>query len=219
MKNYVSFSGKIVFALFFVLICSGIGHSTDFSLMSKEQLQKQIAALELGLEDYIVGKKLTDDQQKLSTKDADYKAYPGTVKFKDKGIFVIADRETNVVIALYSRNKRADEKEYKAMVGSLMMQFGEPTTMAHGKSIYWNYGQDGLISEELYQTVKEKKQLESLAVLATVKFSSSRELDALSVEKGEPKKEEAKEDEKTHAVSDNYVMIQSDVLSKMYMGE
>ncbi len=224
MKDYMSLSGKIVVsALFFVLIFSGNGQASDFSAMSKEQLQGQIAALELGLGQYIVGKKLTDGQQKISEKDAGYKAYPGTVKFKDQDIFVIIDKETNVVIALYLRNKKADKKEYKEMVGGLMVQFGEPTTMAHEKSIYWNYTEDGLISEDLYQTVKEQGKLETLAVLATVKFSSTQSLGALSSGKREKKEGETNESDKKNeevfAASDNYVMIQSDVLSKKYMGK
>ncbi len=224
MKDYMSLSGKIVIStLFFVLIFSGVGQATDFSSMPKEELQKQIAALELGLDNYIVGERLTDVQLEISVKDTDYKAYPGTVKFKDRDIFVIIDKETNVVIALYLRNKKADEKEYKAMVGGLMMQFGEPTAMAHGKSIYWNYGQDGLISEELYRTVKDQGKLDSLAVLATVKFSSTQSFEELSAEKREKKEgessESVKKEEKISVVSDNYVMIQSDVLSKKYMGK
>ncbi len=223
--HHMSLSGKtIVFALFFVLISCGIGQTTDFSVMSKEQLQKQIAALELGLGQYVVGKKLTDEQQKISGKDAHYKAYPGTVKFKDQDIFIIIDKETNVVIALYLRNKKADEKEYKTMVGGLMVQFGEPTTMAHEKSIYWNYTEDGLISGELYRTVKDQGKLESLAVLATVKFSSTQSLEALSSDKRGKKEEgetsdSTKKEEKVSVVSDNYVMVQSDVLTKKYMGK
>ncbi len=220
MRTNIVLSGKtFLFALLFVFICFGIGQTTDFSSVSKEQLQEQIAALELGLEDYIVGKKLTDEQLEISGKDAGYKAYPGTVKFKDQEIFVIIDKETNVVIALYSRNKKADKKEYKAMVGRLMLQLGEPTTMAHGKSIYWNYGQDGLISEELYRTVKDQGKLDTLVVLATVKFSSTQSIDALSAKKSEKTEGEIEEVEKEYAVSDNYVMIQSDVLSKKYMGD
>jgi len=132
---------------------------------------------------------------------------------EDEDIFVIIDKETSVVIALYQRNKKADKKDYKAMVGGLMAQFGEPTTMAHEKSIYWNYTEDGLISEDLYRTVKEQGKLETLAVLATVKFSSTQSLEELSSDKKE------KKDEKVFVASDNYVMIQSDVLSKKYMGK
>jgi hypothetical protein len=36
------------------------------------------------------------------------------------------------------------------MVGDLMMQFKEPTAMAHDKLIYWAFDKDGRIPEDLF---------------------------------------------------------------------
>lgn len=220
MKNPITSKWKRVFFVLLIIFMSfaagtGQGQTADYDAMSMTELQNKIATLGLGLGDYIVGKELTPEQQAVAEKDSAYKSYPGTMKFRDKDIFVIADQETKVVIALYVRNKQATQDDFKAMVGELMMRFGEPTAEAHGKTIYWNYGADGLISEELYQTVKDKGLLETLGVLATVKFSSSQNVDELSLNE----KEEKAEDETIKATSDNYVMIQSDVLSKKYMGK
>ncbi len=218
MKNHIISKWKVVvLALFLVFMAlgNGIGQTVDYATMSRAELQKKIATLDLGLDTYIIGKALTKGQQAVAEKSSAYKSYPGTMKFKDKDTFVIIDQETKVVIALYVRNEQAKKEDFRAMVGELMMRFGEPTAEAHGKIIYWNYGPDGLISEELYRTVKGEGLLDSLAVLATVKFSSSQNVDVMSLNTEGKKQDE----EKTDVTSDNYVMIQSDVLTKKYMGE
>lgn len=224
MKNLITSKWKAGFlVILFVLgicgtaIATGTGLTVNYGGMSITELQNKIATLGLGLGTYVVGKKMTPEQQAVAEKSSDYKSYPGTVKFKDQDIFVIADQETKVVIALYVRNKQATQDDFKAMVGGLMMRFGEPTVEAHGKTIYWNYAADGLLSEELYRSVKEKGLLETLGVLATVKFSSSQNLDELFLKEKE-EKDKKLDNEKVQVTSDNYVMIQSDVLTRKYMG-
>ncbi|MCF8056105.1 MAG: hypothetical protein K9K37_05660 [Desulfocapsa sp.] len=216
------FTSMLLALLFVFMTCgTGAGQLVDYSKLSKEELQKKIASFGLGFGSYVVGKALTGDQQAIAAKDNAYKAYPGTVKFKDQDIFVIADQESNVVIAVYKRNKKASKNDFKTTISELMMQYGEPTTEAHGNQIYWNYGADGLIPEELYQTVKSQGQLATLAILATVKFSSSQDVETMTsmikkMEKKEAGEDAAKEAEED-VTSDNYVMIQSDMLTKKYI--
>ncbi len=224
MKNLMTSKWKVGYlVMLFVLVSSGTaiatgtGQTVNYGGMSVTELQNKIATLEIGLGTYVVGKKMTPEQQAVAEKSSAYKSYPGTVKFKDQDIFVIADQETKVVIALYVRNKQATQDDFKAMIGGLMMRFGEPTAEAHGKTIYWNYAADGLLSEELYRSVKEKGLLETLGVLATVKFSSSQNVDELSL-KAKEEKDEKVGNEKMQVTSDNYVMIQSDVLTGKYLG-
>ncbi len=209
-----------IFCLFFVSTASA-ALAVDYNSMSKEELQKKIASFELGLDSYVVGKKLTADQLAIAEKNNTYKAYPGTMKFKDGDIFVIADKQSNVVIAVYSRNKKAHKDDFKVMISKLMMQYGEPTAEAHGKIIYWNYGEDGLITEELYRTVKSQGQLATLTVLATVKFSSSENVETMTdmIEMMDKKNQQGKSVKDADITSDNYVMIQSDILTKKYMGQ
>ncbi len=209
-----------VFCLFFVSTASAT-LAVDYNSMSKEELQKKIASFELGLDSYVVGKKLTADQLAIAEKSNTYEAYPGTMKFKDGDIFVIADKQSNVVIAVYSRNKKANKDDFKVMISKLMMQYGEPTAEAHGKIIYWNYGEDGLITEELYRTVKSQGQLATLTVLATVKFSSSENVETMTdmIEMMDKKNQQGKSVKEADVTSDNYVMIQSDLLTKKYMGQ
>ncbi len=220
--NYVvsmQYKSLLLLVVFIVFTCgTGTSQTMDYSALSKTELQNKIASFELGFESYVIGKVLTSDQLAIAEKDNDYKAYPGTMKFKDGDIYVIADKQSNVVIAVYKRNRKAGKNDFKVMISDLMMQYGEPTTEAHGKTIYWNYGEDGLIPEELYRTVKSQGQLETLIVLATVKFSSSENVETMTdlIEKMEKKKEGEKV-EQADVTSDNYLMIQSDILTKKYM--
>jgi hypothetical protein len=210
----------LLLALFLVLFVSGTAtcQAVDYKAMSKSDLQKKIAAFALGLDSYIVGEKLNATQLATSKKDNDYKAYPGTVKFKDGDVFVIADEQSNIVIAVYKRNKNADKNDFKVMISGLMLQYGEPTTEAHGKTIYWNYGEDGFITEELYRTVKSQGDLESLIVLATVKFTSSENVATMTdLIDAMDKRNKGKEVKKEDTTSDQYLMIQSDLLTQKYM--
>ena len=191
--------------------------AVDYKAMSIEALQEKIATFEIGLGPYIIGKKLTKEQRQIASQNNQYKAYPGTMKFKDRHIFVIIDKDSEVVIATYSRNKKAKREEFKATIGELMLTYGEPTAEAHGKTIYWNYGPEGLISEELYRTAKNSGKLNTLDVLATVKFSSTQHADVIS-ELNKQKQTDGKEAAVEEVLSDNYVMIQSDILSQKYMG-
>lgn len=206
----------LILALALVWLSAGSGtcQTGGYETMSRTELQEKIAALDLGLDTYVLGKALTEEQLIAAEKDSAYTSYPGTLKFKDKDTFVIVDEETKVVIALYVRNREARREDFKAMVGELMLLFGEPTAEAHGKNIYWNYAATGLIPEELYRTAKKEGMLHSLGVLATVKFSSSQNVDTLTT----LGKEQKSAEKGVEVTSDNYVMIQSDILSKKYLG-
>ncbi len=209
----------LAFFLIFYACGTGVSQTVDYSALSKTELQNRIVALELGLGSYMVGKALTADQLESAAKNNDYKAYPGTVKFKDGDIYVIADTQSNVVIAVYKRNKKADKNDFKLTISELMMSYGEPTAEAHGKTIYWNYGEDGLITEELYRTVKSQGQLETLVVLATVKFTSSENVETMTDMIGmmNKKNQQGEAVKEADVTSDNYVMIQSDLLTQKYM--
>lgn len=222
MKYFVTTQYKTLLLVAFLLVFScgtGISQTVDYNAMSKADLQKKIAAFELGLQSYVIGRTLTADQLAIAKKDNDYKAYAGTIKFKDGDIFVVVDKETNVVIAVYQRNKKADKNDFKAMISQLMMQYGEPTAEAHGKTIYWNYGENGFITEELYRTVKSQGQLETLIILATVKFTSTENVETMTdmIEMMDKKNQQGEKIQKADVTSDQYVMIQSDLLTKKYM--
>jgi len=222
MRNLAIHSFKVLSmaVVFLFFVCGTSAAATvDYSSMSKDELQNKIATLDLGLKSYVIGKKLTAEQLAVAAKDNTYKAYPGTIKFKDGDVFVIVDKKSDVVIAVYSRNKEAHKNDFKMTISDLMMQYGEPTAEAHGKTIYWNYGENGLISEELYRTVKSQGQLETLIVLATVKFTSSENVETMTdmIEMMDKKNQQGESVKKADITSDNYVLIQSDLLTKKYL--
>jgi hypothetical protein len=99
--------------------------------------------------------------------------YPGTIKFADGDTFVVADEETHLTLALYQRREGVGADAVERMIGNLMTRFGEPTTMAHGKLIYWAFGKTGKIDEETYLEAKGTGKID---ILATVKFNSTLDL-------------------------------------------
>jgi hypothetical protein len=139
-------------------------------------LAAKIASYRLGLNDYIIGTRLTPAQKETAASNMAEDSYEGTYKFHDNDLFVVASREDDTVLAIYQRNDEADMAEAKQMISGLMGMFAEPTTMAHDKLIYWAYTEQGKVPEELYNQSRDEGK--NLDILATVKFSSSFEITA-----------------------------------------
>ncbi len=68
----------------------------------------------------------------------------------------------------------APQLDHKELVGSLFFDFGDPTVMAHDKTVYWAFDAKGRISEQQYRDAKQKNQ--PLQTLATVKVNSSHKI-------------------------------------------
>lgn len=193
-----------------LLTLSPVGLQAEDGATAMKRIGGEVAALQLGLGDYFIGQILSGDQKKIARKNVIHKTINGTYKFQDGDLFVVAGKKTDMVIGIYKQNTEASREEVKKMVGELMMQFEEPTTTAHDKLIYWAFGKDGRISEDLFDLARESGGED---VLATVKFSSSLPIAQDSVpEKGE-KKDAVKDDES----SSIYVMINSIPLSKIFL--
>lgn len=221
MKHTAILKSKTILLalILFVSFCgSGISQTVDYNAMSKTELQAKIATLELGFDAYVVGRALTPEQVEIAAANPRESKIATVKNFKDGDLFVTVDIDSNVVIVLYKRNKKANKNDFKVMISDLMMQYGEPTAEAHGKTIYWNYGEEGLIDEELYRTVKSQGQLDSLIVLATVKFNSTENVETMTdmISMMDKKNEQGEKVKKADITSDNYVMIQSDMLSMRY---
>ena len=137
---------------------------------STDELAAQVANLKLGLNGYLIGTTLTEEQKKTAKKHPVAKAYEGTYKFQDDDVFVVVSKKTDMILAVYQRQENGTREDMRKMVGRLMLEFGEPTTMAHDQIIYWAYNKDGKISQELYNSAKQSGQLN---ILATVKFKSN----------------------------------------------
>jgi len=133
-----------------------------------------VEKLNIRRNDYTLGKALTDKQKQTAQGNAQEKAAPGTYKFKDNDLYVVADRATDRVLILYERYEPASRQKIRELVGTLFFDFGDPTVIAHDKTIYWVFDENGKISEEQYRDIKEKG--EPLKTLATVKLDSSRKI-------------------------------------------
>jgi hypothetical protein len=159
-------TASLILLLFpFLLACS----SDDLS-----DLLSRVERLNISRQGYTLGKKLTKEQaataQKHSVKAADHR----TLKFKDGSLYVVTERTSGRVIVLYERYEAATREILKGVVGSLSIEFGDPTVLAHDKIIYWVFGPQGKLSREQYK--EARKTDGKLKILATVKLNSSMKI-------------------------------------------
>lgn len=134
------------------------------------QIADSVKELKLGIGPYVIGEFLTAEQAELAYNNLIADSYAGTKKFFVDDYYVIVAEKTNMILAIYKQGEDVRADDVKHMVGFLMDQFGEPTTMAHDKIIYWAFGPDGIIATQTYDDSKDTGQLD---ILATVKFNSS----------------------------------------------
>ena len=182
----------------------------DDIVKEMNRVAAEVATLKLGFGDYVLGLSLTAKQKEGAKKNRVAKTLKGTYKFRDADINVVIAQENDVVLGIYKHYPEASMDQVKTVIGDLMLEFGEPTTMAHEKLIYWAFDKDGKISEDVFDFLRQSGGSETLA---TIKFSSSERVapDAPN-KKGEEKQEKA--EQKKPSV---YVMITSDPLSKLFL--
>lgn len=170
-----------------------------------DRINGKVAGLGLGFGDYVLGKQLSESQKKVAEEHRVEKALEGTYKFMDGELFVIASIFNDTVIGMYKRYQEVPVDTLKSVIGSLMLEHGEPTAMAHDKMIYWTYSEAGKIEQDQFDFQRDSGGIKSLV---TVKFSSTEPI----VEEQKP---EADGERKLSA----YVMITSDPLSKLFLAE
>lgn len=176
-----------------------IGSTVDEEI---SRVAGEVAKLRLGFADYVLGKKLTKEQQQVAAQNPVEKALQGTYKFLDGEIYVIAANDNDIVLGVYKNYPEGSMEEIKKMVGALMFEYGEPTASAHDKMIYWTYDEHGKIDQESFDLQKDSGGAKSLA---TVKFSSSEMFSA-----------ELKDE---NAPISAYLMITSNPLSKLFLAK
>ena len=137
-------------------------------------LLNTVEKLNIRRNDYTLGKVLTGKQKQTAQSNAQENASPGTYKFKDNNLYIVADKVTDRVLILYERYEPVSREKIRELVGALFFDFGDPTVMAHDKIIYWAFDEKGKISEEQYREVKTTKT--PLTTLATVKLDSSHKI-------------------------------------------
>jgi hypothetical protein len=137
-------------------------------------LFNRVEKLNIHRDDYFLGKVLTDKQKQTAQDNTEGASSPGTYKFKDNNLYIVADRATDRVLILYERYETVSGIKIRELVGSLFFDFGDPTVMAHDKTIYWAFDEKGKISEEQYREAKATQK--PLKTLATVKLDSTHKI-------------------------------------------
>ena len=169
MKTFLTIIAAVIFSV-------GAGCSPRADEFT--DLFTRVENLTIQRHDYTLAKALTDKQKKTAQRNALEAASPGTYKFNDNDLYVVADQASDRVLVIYERYEPASREKIQELVGALFFDFGDPTVMAHDKTIYWAFDENGKISEEHYRDAKEKG--EPLKTLATVKLDSSQTIMAKS---------------------------------------
>lgn len=169
------FSKKLVPVMAGLLLSLTVNAGAAIRDLDIKELTTAVGNLKLGTKEYVIGTRLTPAQKKFAAAHSIADAFPGTIKFRDKGLKVVAEEKNHTVLAMYQEQENASGADIKQMVGELMTRFEEPTTMAHSKIIYWAYGNDGKkIDEETLNKARDSGG--EIPILATVKFNSTMEI-------------------------------------------
>ena len=149
MKLKVIISSIVVFSL--LLGCLNVvvrAASMDNSRIPLDLL-KDVRTLRLQRGNYVLGMPLTSEQLKLAKKRSLSPTAPGTFRFKDGDLQIVAEEGSNIVIAISEYHPKWPKKQIKDLIGEFTLGFGFPTTTAHGRTLYWFYSADGRLLEEV----------------------------------------------------------------------
>jgi hypothetical protein len=145
---------------------------------------------------------LDDGQKKIAQSNPVSSDTAKTYKFKDRGLNIVVDVDTDRILVIYERFESLDEHQIKELAGALLLDFGEPTVVAHDSLFYWAYDAQGRMTPEAFNQAKAHKK--DPGILATVKLNSEIPI----MEKQDEK--EAKEEEKPLGTA--YYIISSNPL-------
>ena len=154
-----------------------LSFADDSLAPEKEKLTRlydQVVSLHLERNGYTLGAPLTPAQEEMAVSHLVEGATPGTYKFMDGNLSVVADSTTHRVMLVFEKFDDVSGQAIHDLVGTLFMDYDEPTTSAHDKIVYWAYDTKGKITSEQFQEAKTRKQ--KLDILATVKLNSSIEV-------------------------------------------
>ena len=199
----------ILFSVFLMVL----GNMSTSLATTATTLLDDVVSLKLGMNGYIIGQKLNDSQKEHAGKHPVEGAYQDTYKFVDNHLFVVVDKKSDRVLALYRQEKKATKNQLKEMVVELINLFDTPTTMAHDKILYWAFNKYGAISEDDFNTAKKIKQTPNLGIIATVKLNSEMEI-APDSQEGEQETSEKKKEDQTGSI---YFIITSDPMIQEFI--
>ena len=148
-----------------MIMFTGLAHANDLN-----DLFSRVEKLNIERAGYVLGAILNQVQMKTAVADPVDASTKDTFKFKDKNLFVVADKTSNRVLVMYEQFEAASQQKIQDLVGDLYMNFDDPTVLAHDKVVYWAYTKNGKISSKEFDSARQDKK--KLDILATVKFIS-----------------------------------------------
>ncbi|MBU0465128.1 MAG: hypothetical protein KKD21_12205 [Proteobacteria bacterium] len=126
-----------VLVLFLCLFSGGL-YANDLN-----DLFEQVETLKLERNGYVLGAALNNGQMKTAKANPVDATSKDTFKFKDKNLYVVAQKTSNRVLVMYEQFEAASQKEIQSLIGDLYMSFDDPTVLAHDKVVYWAYTEKG----------------------------------------------------------------------------
>jgi len=124
---------KIFFAVFF----------TIGQLLAQTITYDSLEKVNVGIDGYILGKKLNKEQKDIAKKNLQKANVAKTYKFRDNNTYVVADSENDRVILMYKPFNNINNDDLKSIVSDLIATYEEPTTTTHNNIIYWFYKDNG----------------------------------------------------------------------------
>ncbi len=152
-------------SMMMLFMFSGLTHASDLNHMFQ-----QVEKLKIERQGYVLGAILNQRQIKTAESNRVDANSQDTYKFKDKNLFVVADKTSNRVLVIYEQFEEAIQQKVQDLIGDLYMHFGDPTVLAHDKVVYWAYIKKGKITSKEFDTARQDKK--KLDILAIVKFIS-----------------------------------------------
>ncbi len=156
---------SILVLVLFLCLFSGRLYASDLN-----DLFGQVEMLKLDRNGYVLGAALNNRQMKTAKANPVDATSKDTFKFKDKNLYVVAQKTTNRVLVMYEQFEAASQKEIQNLIGDLYMNFDDPTVLAHDKVVYWAYTEKGKITSKEFDTAGQVRK--KLTILATVKCIS-----------------------------------------------
>ena len=141
-----------------------------FKSNSVIELFEQVEGLALSRNGYTLGAVLDDGQKKIAASNPVPSDTAKTYKFQDRGLNLVVDADTHRIIVMYEHFDSLDDHQIKDLAGALLLDFGEPTVVAHDSLLYWAYDAQGRMEPEAFNQAKAHK--EDPGILATVKLNS-----------------------------------------------
>ncbi len=166
---------KCMFLLSLIIGVSGvvtglIAPISAFESNSVMELFERVEGLSLSRNGYTLGAVLDDRQKKIAESNPVQSDTVKSYKFQDRGLNLVVDADTHRIIVMYEHFEALDEHQIKELAGALLLDFGEPTVVAHDALFYWAYDDQGLMKPEAFNQAKAQKK--DPDILATVKLNS-----------------------------------------------